>query len=29
VRRLILAFDVATLAAAGYWIGNMLGSARG
>ena len=29
VRRLILAFDVAILAAAGYWIGNMLGSARG
>jgi hypothetical protein len=29
VRRLILAFDVAILAAAGYWIGNMLGGARG
>jgi hypothetical protein len=29
VRRLILACDVALLAAAGYWIGNMLGSARG
>ena len=29
VRRLILAFDVAILAAAGYWIGNLLGSARG
>jgi hypothetical protein len=26
VRRLILAFDVAILAAAGYWIGNMFGS---
>jgi hypothetical protein len=25
VRRLILAFDVAILAAAGYWIGNMVG----
>ena len=25
VRRLILAFDVAILAAAGYWIGNMFG----
>ena len=29
VRRLILAFDVAILAAAGYWIGNMFGGARG
>ena len=29
VRRLILAFDVATLAVAGYWIGNMLSGARG
>ncbi|MGN6748319.1 MAG: hypothetical protein ACTHJS_06970 [Xanthobacteraceae bacterium] len=29
VRRVILAFDVAALAAAGYWIGNMLDSARG
>jgi hypothetical protein len=28
VRRLILAFDVAILAAAGYWIGNMFGGAR-
>ena len=26
VRRLILAFDIAILAAAGYWIGNMFGS---
>jgi hypothetical protein len=26
VRRLILAFDVALFAAAGYWIGNMVGS---
>jgi hypothetical protein len=25
VRRVILAFDVAILAAAGYWIGNMVG----
>jgi hypothetical protein len=25
VRRLILAFDLAILAAAGYWIGNMFG----
>ncbi len=25
VRRLILAFDVAILAAAGYWIGNLVG----
>ena len=25
LRRLILAFDVAILAAAGYWIGNMFG----
>jgi hypothetical protein len=25
VRRVILAFDVAILAAAGYWIGNMIG----
>jgi hypothetical protein len=25
VRRLILAFDVAILAAAGYWVGNMFG----
>ena len=25
VRRLILAFDVAILAAAGYWIGNVFG----
>jgi hypothetical protein len=25
MRRVILAFDVATLAAAGYWIGNMFG----
>ncbi len=29
VRRLILAFDVAILAATGYWIGNMLDGARG
>jgi hypothetical protein len=29
VRRLILAFDLAILAAAGYWIGNMFGGARG
>ena len=29
VRRLILAFDFAILAAAGYWIGNMFGSGRG
>jgi hypothetical protein len=29
VRRLILACDVALLAAAGYWIGNMFGGARG
>ena len=29
VRRLILAFDVAILAVAGYWIGNMLSGARG
>jgi hypothetical protein len=29
MRRLILAFDVAVLAAAGYWIGNMFGGARG
>ena len=29
VRRLILAFGVAILAAAGYWIGNMFGGARG
>jgi hypothetical protein len=29
VRRVILAFDVAALAVAGYWIGNMFGSARG
>jgi hypothetical protein len=29
VRRVILAFDVAILAAAGYWIGNMVGGARG
>ncbi len=29
VRRLILAFDVAILAVAGYWIGNMFGGARG
>jgi hypothetical protein len=29
VRRLILAFDVAILAAAGYWIGNMFDGARG
>jgi len=29
VRRLILAFDVAILAAAGYWIGNTFGGARG
>ncbi len=29
VRRLILAFDVAILAAAGYWIGNMVGSKFG
>ena len=29
VRRLILAFDVAILAAAGYWIGNMFGGVRG
>jgi hypothetical protein len=29
VRRLILALDVAILAAAGYWIGNMFGGARG
>jgi hypothetical protein len=27
VRRLILAFDVAILALAGYWIGNMLSGA--
>ena len=26
VRRVILAFDVAILAAAGYWIGNMVGA---
>jgi hypothetical protein len=29
VRRVILAFDVAILAAAGYWIGNMFSGARG
>jgi hypothetical protein len=29
VRRLILAFGVAILAAAGYWIGNVFGGARG
>ncbi len=29
VRRLILAFDVAILTAAGYWIGNMFGGLRG
>jgi hypothetical protein len=29
VRRLILAFAIAILAAAGYWIGNMFGGARG
>jgi hypothetical protein len=29
VRRLILAFDLAILAAAGYWIGDMFGGARG
>jgi len=29
VRRLILAFDVAILVVAGYWIGNMLSGARG
>jgi hypothetical protein len=29
VRRLILAFAIAILAAAGYWIGNMLDGARG
>ena len=29
VRRVILAFDVAILAAAGYWISNMFSGARG
>ena len=29
VRRLILAFDIAILATAGYWVGDMFGGARG